>query len=230
MINIAHVHLENSLILDPAHPMILIEENAHEFRTTVETLRDQLSGEEGDFAFSEGGKLIKAAERGIMITDIFGLEFSDRKLTSAIGKAAERNFEEGEQLPLLNAINSEVREFIERVTYEFPFAVEFDDLTVSDIFKAAGLRAAEHYGNFLEKLICYTSLISGLRPCSFIVFVNLRSVLSDEELHAFYEHMCGEKIALLLIESYKVRPLLSEERAVIITDDLCELVEYHNDP
>lgn len=57
------------------------------------------------------------------------------------------------------------------------------------------------------------------------MFVGLKPLLSDDELKKLYKHCAFNKISLLLIESYKVRPLLECERAIIITEDLCELVE-----
>ena len=111
------------------------------------------------------------------------------------------------------------------LTYDLPYAVEYDDGNLTDYMKLIRLRAAENYESFPEKLICYVNLLAGLHMLSFIVFVNLKSVLSDEELHAFYEHCRNEKISLLLVESGKVRPVLKEERAVIITNDLCEITE-----
>ena len=225
MIEVSHIHLETRLLLEPSRPMLLIEENAAEFRETVEALRRQFSGGEGDFVFVNGDKRIAPSDSGVIVCDIFGMDLSDKKLTNSIWKEAEKNFIEGEYLPKLNTANAAVQELLQCTTYDFPFAVEYNELAVCDIFKAAGLRAAEHYESFIEKLICYTNLLVGLRRMDIMVFVNLKSVLTDEELRAFYDHCCEQKISLLLIESSKIRPLLPEERAVIITDDLCELVE-----
>lgn len=61
----------------------------------------------------------------------------------------------------------------------------------------------------------------------FFVFVNLKSVLSDEKLLQVYAHCRREQVGLLLIESGKQRPLLPNERAVIITEDLCEILENY---
>lgn len=65
---------------------------------------------------------------------------------------------------------------------------------------------------------------------SFFVFVGLKDVLNDEDLQQLYNHCRLMKVGLLLLESSKKRPLLSEERGIIITDDLCELTEnFEND-
>ena len=58
--------------------------------------------------------------------------------------------------------------------------------------------------------------------------VNIKSVLSDDELKQLYYHCSLIKIGLFLIESQKIRNLLPCERATIITEDLCEIVEKYN--
>lgn len=48
------------------------------------------------------------------------------------------------------------------------------------------------------------------------------------QLQAIYSHCQSEQVGLLLVESSKIRPLLLCEKAVIITDDLCEILEKYN--
>ncbi|MBQ3502162.1 MAG: hypothetical protein IJA72_00660, partial [Clostridia bacterium] len=62
----------------------------------------------------------------------------------------------------------------------------------------------------------------------FFVFVNLKSVLNDEKLLKIYVHCRLEQVGLVLIESCKKeRPLLPCEKAIIITEDLCEILENY---
>ena len=225
MIKAASVTFETPLILDPEHPMLLIEENPAEFRRIVAALDAQFNGGDDEFVFTEDGGRIKAAVRGAFVRDCLGLDMSDKKITSAIFKAAERSFNDGEYLTELNRINAEVCRFIGDITYDFPYAVEYDEGNLADYLKLVGLRAAENYESYPERLICFTNLMSGLRFSDFMVFVNLKSYMTDEELTKYYAHCASEKISLLLLESHKARKLLPCERAVIITEDLCEITE-----
>ena len=56
----------------------------------------------------------------------------------------------------------------------------------------------------------------------------IKDILSDQDLVALYKHCALQKVGLILLESSKKRKLLPEERAIIITDDLCEIVENIN--
>ena len=58
---------------------------------------------------------------------------------------------------------------------------------------------------------------------------NLKSVLSDEKLGQIYAHCRAEQVGLLLIEDGKRRKLLPCEKAVIITEDLCEILENYEE-
>ena len=78
---------------------------------------------------------------------------------------------------------------------------------------------------FLEEI---NALIE-LKQCEFFVFVNLKSVLSDEKLGQIYAHCRAEQVGLLLMEDGKRRPLLPCEKAVIITEDLCEILENYEE-
>ena len=78
-----------------------------------------------------------------------------------------------------------------------------------------------------EKIICYLNVLIELKKCEFVIFVNLKSVLSDEKLLQIYKHCQMEQIGVVLIESKKQRPLLPQEKAVIITEDLCEILENY---
>ena len=59
--------------------------------------------------------------------------------------------------------------------------------------------------------------------------MNIKSVLSDEKLKQIYAHCQSEQVGLLLIEDGKRRKLLSCEKAVIITEDLCEIFENYEE-
>ena len=57
----------------------------------------------------------------------------------------------------------------------------------------------------------------------------MKSVLSDEKIEQIYAHCRAEQVGLLLIEDGKRRKLLPCEIAVIITEDLCEILENYDE-
>ena len=105
------------------------------------------------------------------------------------------------------------------------FALDYEELTLESLFKACSVKPAKVYENLLEKIICYINLFVELKNVSFFIFAGLKEILNDEDLSLLYRHCELVKVGLLIIEGVKQRELLPAERAVIITDDLCEIVE-----
>ena len=225
-IKVAHVHLENTLTICNDYVQVLIVENPSEFYNMILSLNGQFDGADGDFAFSRDGTIISAQKNGAIISDLFGFDVNDKKIITSLHK----NLEEiayGEKIALFNQIESNITAFLEELAFASPCAVDYTIPKASDLFKAASLKFANAYESLEEKIVCYINALIQLKKCEFFVFVNLKSVLSDEKLAKIYSHCLLEQVGLLLIESAKIRPLLPNEKAVIITEDLCEIVENY---
>ena len=117
--------------------------------------------------------------------------------------------------------------YLSELQFSVPFDLEFCEPQPIDYFKIAGVKFENDYDNIEEKIVCYMNALIELKQCEFFVFVNLKSVLSDEKLQQIDAHCRREQVGLLLIEDSKRRQLISCEKAVIITEDLCEILENH---
>ena len=78
------------------------------------------------------------------------------------------------------------------------------------------------YGNPIEKLIDYMSLVRDLDRDKLFVFVNLRSWFTDNEVSLFVKTVLAHKYRILLIDNCEY-PKLENERRIIIDRDLCEI-------
>ena len=227
-VQLAHVHLENPLIISEEYVQVLIVENPKEFYQMVTDLDGQFDGEDGTFAFSIDGQLVSAAKYGTMISNLFHFDLNDKKLLNLLYKRLESGAF-GEKIMHFNALTSKTVELLEELSFVLPFALEYDEPQPSDYLKAAGLKFAKVYETLEEKIICYINACIELKKCEFFVFVNLKSVLNDEQLQQVYAHCQAEQVGVLLIEDGKRRNLLSCEKAVIITEDLCEILENYEE-
>ena len=57
------------------------------------------------------------------------------------------------------------------------------------------------------------------------MLVGVKSVLTDEELQELFKHCALQKVSLFFLEGENSRKTLPNERKIIITEDLCEIVE-----
>lgn len=227
-IKIAHIHLDSPLTLTEECVQLLVVENPDEFYATVAMLDKQLDGEEGEYVFSRNGETINPNKFGAMVCDLFHFDLNDKKILNLLHKKLEATAF-GELLPKFHELSAQTVRFMEELAYGVPFSLDYEEPQPIDYLKATGIRFSKSYQSLEEKLICYINALIELKRCEFFVFVNLKSVLSDKKLLQLYEHCRKEQVGLLLVENKKQRALLPCEKAVIITEDLCEILEnYHN--
>lgn len=226
---IFHPSLDTPLTLTPAAVQLLIVENPHEFYRLAGMLDAQLGGGEGDFSFLRDGKPIVPDKEGVMISDPFHFDLNEKRIVTLLLKRLSETCRTGAAQWMLSEVNGAVERFLFELFSSVPFALTYDELSVEDLLKGANVRFEKNYDSLPEKLVCYINAMVALKGCRFFVFVHLRSVLNEADLHALYHHCAMEKIGLLLLESGNPGPLLPEERAVIITEDLCEILENYGE-
>ena len=226
-IKITHANIETPLILSDEFVQLLIIENPSFFYTTVCDLNKQFEGEIGNYIFSTNNQIISPAKNGDIISNLFNFDLNDKKNLTLLQKKLE-SIAFSEKIVNFNELSSKIIEFIAEVASLLPFTLEYNEPQPIDYFKIAGVKFEKQYDSLEEKIVCYINALIELKKCEFFVFINLKSVLSDEKLKQLYSHCRAEQIGLLLIESGKLRPLLTQEKAIIITEDLCEIVENYN--
>lgn len=154
----------------------------------------------------------------------------NKRITSLLYKKLQENFFEGELIVDFNKINAHIGAFLQSLFQTVDFALDYSELTLESLLKVCEGNPLKAYQSFLEKLICYINIFSELKNIRFFVFVGLKDILTDEDLITLYHHCALQKVSLFLMESSKKRDLLPMERAIIITEDLCEIVENYSTP
>ena len=227
-IQLAHVHLETQLTISEDYVQLLIVENPTEFYLMVSDLDGQFDGREGTFVFSMDGQIVPAIKYGAMVSNLFHFDLNDKKLLTLLYKRLE-SVVFGDKIAFFNDLTAKTVAVLEEFFVSVPFALEYEEPQPSDYLKASGVKFAKVYETLEEKLVCYINALIELKQCEFFVFVNLKSVLSDEKLGQIYAHCRAEQVGLLLMEDGKRRQLLPCEKAVIITEDLCEILENYEE-
>ena len=227
VLKIAHPHLEQIISVEEGVVNLLIVENPTEFYNFVTELISQSTGGEGNFVVSSNGEIISIEKECEVVHNLFSFDFNDKKLLNLLYKKLERIGTDGETILKLGELNVNLHSLLSDLFFKTNFSLDFNELTLQDVLKSSSVKFESNYETVLEKLIFYVNAIAELKNNQLFIFVNLKSVLSDLELKSFYYHCLSVKANLLLIESSKIRSLLDCERAIIITDDLCEIVENY---
>lgn len=225
MITLAHPNIETKIVFNEQRPTLLICENPREYYNFVTDIVGEFEGNPSNFSFWDGLNQIKGEKCGDLLLNNFCFDLANKKLVALLQKRLHANFTNGDFLVEFNRINSEIATFLHSLCQTVDFATDFEGLAIDDLFKCCSVRPATTFSGLLEKIVCYVNLFIELKRVSFFVFVGLKDVLPDEDLVQLYNHCRLMKVGLLLLESSQKRPLLKDERAIIITDDLCELTQ-----
>lgn len=222
---IAYPHLETPLILEENSPLVLFIENPREYFNVVNQIIYSFKKEESDFSYWDGNEQISPDKTGEILTDLFSFELNDKKILSLLYKKLQQIFQEGDLFVKFQEVSAKIENFLSELCLETNFALDYEPASFELLLKVCSVKAVENYESLLEKIICYINLFVQLKNIKFFIFVGLKNFLCDEDLNMLYRHCRQNKISVFLIESAKVRPLIYEERAIIITEDLCEIVE-----
>ena len=137
----------------------------------------------------------------------------------------QNNFNDGTFITEFNEINAKIETFLYDLCSTVDFSLGHECVSLEGLLKVCSVKPSETYDSLLEKLICYINIFTELKAISFFVLVGITDVLSDEELALLYRHCELNKIELLLIERGRPEKRGNNERKIIITEDLCEIVE-----
>lgn len=218
--------LELPIILSEEYVRLLIIENPTLFYNIVSQLNSQINGGSGSFVLFSDNQEISVESNGELIYDYYNFDFNDKKLLSLLYKTIEKEVA-SYHIEKIHQANTYLNCLMMDILEDLPFAFSLDDITTNALLKALAVKFEVDYETLEEKIICLINILIELKKCKFIIFVNLKSILSDEQLLHIYHHCNLEKICLLLIENSQLRTKLSMEKALIVTEDRCEIVDSY---
>lgn len=225
MITVANPKIETPIRLTEDKVSLLIVENPREYYNFVNELIAAFQGEESCFTFWDETVQISPQKTGEILVNAFSFELTEKKIITLLYKTLQKNYLNGEYLLRMNKVYAETAGFLQDLFQSVDFQLEYSQFTLDDLLKISSVKPVKTYDSLLEKIICYVNIFIELKNVSFFVFAGLKDVLSDDELLSLYKHCRLKKVSLFLLESGKRRPLLEQEKAIIITEDLCEIVE-----
>ena len=222
---ITSANIETKIEMNDASPFLLCIQNPKEYYKIVQEFVAAFHGGISEFTFWEGDKNVNAESIGEILTDIFYFELTDKKIIALLHKRLQQNFNESDLIFQFQQVKAESEKFLLELCATAEFALDYNEISLEGLLKLCNVKPERNSQTLLEKIICYLNLFAGLKGICNFVLVGLKHVLDDGDLQLLYRHCKLHKLSLLLIEYGKIRPILPEERAIIITEDLCEIVE-----
>ncbi len=192
------------------------------FRNVLRKMNDYINQEEYILKDNEivllddNNELLKIADNMLMITDIYNINFNDKKIISTVYNIIDQNLQNNVNLELYNNL-LQLREQIITEVNELP--IEFiikKEIDIKDLLKAFNVKIdAQLYYDLKKKLYYFIDVISTLNINKILILTNLKIYLTEEELIEFYKYVIYNNIKLLIIENIKNDKIMYENKNVI---------------
>lgn len=218
--------LSRPVDIEAGYATVLQVENAALFARIARSL--QLgTGEEAlePFTLWDGDNSLRFKDRCLFIPDPLNLPWDDKRLLGEVVKRIEREFLEDEDL----------RQRVERAEREltsslFGLSLGLDSSYGFDMewdfrryLKMLGFRATvQPSESYLDNLMEFISFVldSGLNKA--LVFVNLKTFLTENDVEKLYEHVFYTKMMVLMVENKTDLHEYNHERKRVIDQDFLE--------
>ena len=197
--------LENSIEINPGIVSTLQIEPSGLFTRVVRSLK---SGEGASalepYGFWKDESLVKPNDVSLFVGDPLDLPWDDRSLMGAIVKRMEQELLEDEELrQAIEAANATLSEKIAQMGMGFDSDYGFaNDWDFKRYLKAFAFGATiDETSSYLDNLLKFLSLALDARCEKVIVFVNLKTFLTKNELERLFEHVFYSRLRVLLLEN-----------------------------
>ena len=173
----------------------------------------------------EDGKMLKFERDIDFITNPLRLDFNNRRVTTTLLKMLVKTSLTEDFYMSTNTFKAKIIKYLDKIidAEDFNFEVAAaDDFTIDAIAKAVNLRIVGDEDDFVELLTDYLSMMAELAKIRLSVFINLRSLLSMDELLRFCHELDNRQLDVLLIENHDFGSFANIRRIIVDRDD-CEI-------
>lgn len=228
MRQLAYTHIDKIMKLDGITKHLIVIENPHEFYNVVSTLNTQTSSSCEGFVLTENDtmKEIQLSKESDILIDYFNMEFNSKKIQNLINSKAIQLINNSELRVDFAESAKQITKFIDSVISRLEIrTISEKEIELIDILKLCNLKILEWYSTPLEMIVNYINIITKLKRIDILFLVNVKQILTEEEMLQLYKHCSYIKLNLVLIESKVPVRKLEDEEVIHIDDDLCE-VDY----
>lgn len=201
---------------------LLIMENPKHMRKFLESVYSQINGQDAEWVLSDADKMLRLDKHAEMVLNPFGIEVNQKKLLTALYTIIESEVQNSELLLEWNSLHPLFLDFAEKISNQVFFELDSaEEFSIKDFLKFMNVKFYEDESEMLEKLISYMRLLKEILGVKLIIFVNLKTYFSSDEIRYLYEQAFYWKIHILLVESAEAAERLEMEKVIIIDKDAC---------
>lgn len=219
---------ELEIFIEENSRLVLTILNKALYRKTIMDFKSLLANEDNnDIVIEEEGKLLNYDKELQQVTDYYTIDFHSKSILNALYKKAESmvitNSDYHVELEILyKKLVHQLQEILLDCEVDTFCNTELD---IIDLFKIVDLRLLiQSKRDPLEELYTYLDLIAYFKSKKLLVFFNLKSNFTKEEVVNIYKYMEYKKIKWICIENGNYDTIDLENKYLIDED----LVEFAN--
>ena len=219
---IAYEKMENVIEIGSDYVSSLVIENTGFMYRLLEDFRLTLNGEECGVVFSESDTPVQGSKAVSMITDFIGFSLNRKSLLTRINSELEKTANEGVYYHTSQELLAYIENYIMELTLHVSCELSCEKLNMQNLLKSVGISIVDDYDSLEERLLAYMDLARDYEKKKLFIFVNLRSLVSYENLELMMNTAIEREHRILLIDNVEY-PRLRNEKRLIIDADLCEI-------
>lgn len=198
----------------------LVVENPKILSDLIQEMREQCMGAEGNWVLSELDVPLVIKKYVALILEPFSLDCNSKRILAKVYQNLEKE-ECSKQNELRAEFNGSLMRYLDSICMQSDVPLTYhDEIDFQDILKLAKVQIELQTETLLEKIVEQIRLESRLFGTKLFVFMNLKSFLSEEDIHMLYEECFYRKIHLLLIEN-NYNQKSDNESVCIVDKDAC---------
>jgi len=199
---------------------VLVIENPHALSSIMKELLKQSKGDDGSFILSEKEKLYKLSKEIALLLEPFTIDCNEKRILTKLYQELKIQVDENMSEETME-LNAKIIDYLDKVTMTVPYLTTFQlEYDVLGLFKLLGVGLEYNETSLCENIISYLKALSQLCGYRTIVFLNLKSFLSSNDIMYLYEFAFYNKLNLILIEN-TLHKVLQNEKTCIIDKDMC---------
>lgn len=202
----------------------IVIENKKVFRAFINSISNQISGEDGAVIISKDYTPIEFCGNVELVINPFCLDCNSKKtqtkITTEIKKIVHNSIYEERFNNITVELNNVASDLIQEISLP---SINNNEIELTNIIKLLSYYI-EPKEDFLSEIIdfCNTKIIA--EGIKLFVFVNLKTYLAKNEFEVLLNQFLYDKIPAIFVESQiKSEELTSLEKLYIIDTELCEI-------
>lgn len=154
--------------------------------------------------YDEKFKSLKTSEL-LIITDILGFDVNAKPVLKLIYQDLEIQLNEKPEVKsMIDKLTATLGELIGYELLDHELDLEQDEITVQELFKALGVQIETKSDTIFEKIFEILQIFKYLSKKKILVFVNIASYLSLDELRSIQEFSELQNLTILCLERYGI--------------------------